>query len=101
VAQKALSNEKFVRSVADQALAEERAARQAVEQALQRSKDANAKLALEPENAQASLVATCDKLECKSKALDFQVIRADEVVLLLKNTEGRLKIVEEDLRTQG
>jgi hypothetical protein len=57
-------------------------------------------LALELENVQASLVATRDKLEHKSKALDFQVIRADEAALQLKNTEGRLKTVEEDLRTQ-
>jgi hypothetical protein len=76
-----LSNEKSARSVADQALAEERAGWQAVEQALQHSKDANAKLALEVENVQASLVTTCDKLECKSQALDFQVICADKAAL--------------------
>jgi hypothetical protein len=70
-AQKALSTEKSARSAANQALAEERAARQAAEQALQHSKDANAKLTLELENVQASLVATRDKLERKSKALDF------------------------------
>jgi hypothetical protein len=57
-------------------------------------------LALELENVQDSLIATRDKLECKSKALDFQVIHADEVVLWLKNTEGRLNMVEEDLKTQ-
>jgi hypothetical protein len=97
--QKALSNEKSTRSAADQALAEERATRQAAEQALQHSKDANAKLALELENVETSLVATRDKLERKSKALDFQVIRADEATLRLENTEGRLKAVEEDLKT--
>jgi hypothetical protein len=69
--QKALSNKKSARSTGDQALVEERAARQSVEQALQHSKDANAKLALELENAQTSLVATRDKLERKSKALEF------------------------------
>jgi chromosome segregation ATPase len=100
-AQKALSNEKSVRSDADQALAEERDARQAAEQALQHSKDANATLALELENAQTSLVATRDKLERKSKALDFQVIRADEATLRLENTEGKLKAAEEDSKTQG
>jgi hypothetical protein len=40
-------------------------------------------------------------LERKSKALDFQVIRADEAALRLKNTESRLKITKEDLKTQG
>jgi hypothetical protein len=45
-------------------------------------------LALELENAQTSLVATRDKLDSKSKALDFQVIRTDEVVLRLKNAEN-------------
>jgi hypothetical protein len=40
-------------------------------------------------------------LERKSKALDFQVIRADEAALQLKNTESRLKITKEDLKTQG
>jgi hypothetical protein len=57
-------------------------------------------LALELENVQASLVATRDKLECKSKALDFQVIHADKAVLRLKNTKGRLNTIEEDLKTQ-
>jgi hypothetical protein len=56
-------------------------------------------LALELENVQTSLVATRDKLERKSKALDFQVIRADEATLRLENTEGRLKAIEEDLKT--
>jgi hypothetical protein len=41
-------------------------------------------LALELETAQTSLAATSEKLDSKSKALDFQVIRADEVVLRLK-----------------
>jgi hypothetical protein len=92
--QKALSNEKSVRSVADQALAEERATRQAAEQALQHSKDANTTLALELENTQTFLVAPRDKLERKSKALDFQVIHVDEAALRLENTKGRLKVVE-------
>jgi chromosome segregation ATPase len=70
-AQKVISTEKSTRSAADQALADERAVRQAAEHALQHSKDADAKLALELENAQASLVATRDKLERKSKALNF------------------------------
>jgi chromosome segregation ATPase len=100
-AQRVLSTKKSTRSAADQALAEERAARQAAEHALQHSKDANAKLAPELENPQASLVATYNKLESKSKALDFQVICVDEVVLQLKNTEGRLNTAKEDLKTQG
>jgi hypothetical protein len=54
-------------------------------------------LALELETTQTSLAATCDKLDSKSKALDFQVIRADEAMLRLKNAESRLKAVEEDL----
>jgi hypothetical protein len=99
--QRALSIERSARLAADQALAEERAARQAAEQVLQHSKVANTKLALELENTQASLVATHDKLEGKSKALDFQVICADEAALRLKNTEGRLKTVKKDLKTQG
>jgi hypothetical protein len=45
-------------------------------------------LALELENAQASLPATRDKLDSKSKALDFQVFRADEAILWLKNVES-------------
>jgi hypothetical protein len=52
-------------------LAEERAVRQAVEQSLQQSKDANATLALELGNTWTSLVATCGKLDSKSKVLDF------------------------------
>jgi hypothetical protein len=57
-------------------------------------------LALELKNAQTSLAATHDKLDSKSKALDFQVIRADEAILRLKNTESQLKAVEEDLKKQ-
>jgi hypothetical protein len=57
-------------------------------------------LALVLENAQTSLAATRDKLDSKSKALDFQVIRADEAILWLKNAESRLKAVEEDLKNQ-
>jgi hypothetical protein len=55
---------------------------------------------LELENAQTSLAATHDKLNSKSKALDFQVIRADEAVLLLKNAESQLEATEEDLKNQ-
>jgi hypothetical protein len=69
--QKALSDEKFTRLEAEISLAEERAAGQAAKQSLQQSKDANATLALELENARTSLVATCDMLDSKSKALDF------------------------------
>jgi uncharacterized tellurite resistance protein B-like protein len=57
-------------------------------------------LALELETAQTSLATTRDKLDSKSKALDFQVIRADEVVLRLKNAESRLKATKEDLNNQ-
>jgi hypothetical protein len=35
-----------------------------------------------------------------SKVLDFQLIRADEAMLRLKNAESRLKAVEEDLSNQ-
>jgi chromosome segregation ATPase len=98
VAQKTLSDEKSARLGVENSLAEERAARQAAEQSLQQSKDANAILALELENALTSLVATRDKLDSKSKALDFQVIHADEVVLWLKNAKSRLKAAEEDLK---
>jgi hypothetical protein len=45
-------------------------------------------MALELENARTSLAATHDKLDSKSKALDFQVIRADEAMFRLKNTES-------------
>jgi hypothetical protein len=55
-------------------------------------------LALELETAQTSLAATRDKLQSKSKGLNFQVIRADEVVLRLKNAESRLKPAGEDLK---
>jgi uncharacterized protein with gpF-like domain len=57
-------------------------------------------LALELENAQTSLAATHDKLDSKSKALDFQVIHADEAMLRLKNTERWLKAAKEDLKNQ-
>jgi DNA repair exonuclease SbcCD ATPase subunit len=99
-AQKALSDEKSVRLGVENSLAEEKASRQAAEQSLQQSKDANATLALDLENAQTSLAATCDKLDSKSKALDLQVIRADEAMLRLKNAESRLKADEEDLKNQ-
>jgi hypothetical protein len=55
---------------------------------------------LELETAQTSLVATRDKLDSKSKALDFQVIRADEAVLRLKTVESWLEAAEEDLKKQ-
>jgi chromosome segregation ATPase len=74
--------------------------RQAVEQTLQQSQGANTTLSLELENAQTSLAATRDKLDSKSKALDFQVIRVDEAMLRLKNAESRLKAAEEDLKNQ-
>jgi predicted deacetylase len=48
---------------------------------------------LELETAQTSLAATCDKLDSKLKTLNFQVIRADEAVLRLKNAERQLKAV--------
>jgi uncharacterized protein with gpF-like domain len=57
-------------------------------------------LALELETAQTSPATTRDKLDNKSKALDFQVIRADEAVLRLKNAKNRLKAAEEDLNNQ-
>jgi hypothetical protein len=79
--QKALSDEKSVRLRTDNSLAEEKALRQAATQSLQQSNDANATLALELDTAQASLAATHDKLDSKSKSLDFQVIHADEAVL--------------------
>jgi hypothetical protein len=53
-------------------------------------------LALELENARTSLAATRDKLDSKSKALNFQVIRAYEAMLWLKNAESRLKAADED-----
>jgi hypothetical protein len=95
-----MSDEKSARLEAEISLAEERSARQAAKQSLQQSKDANVTLALELENARTSLVATCDMLDSKSKALDFQVIHADEVMLRLKNAESRLKAAEEDLKNQ-
>jgi hypothetical protein len=39
-------------------------------------------------------------LDSKSQALDFQVIRADDGMLRLKNAENRLKAAEEDLKNQ-
>jgi uncharacterized protein with gpF-like domain len=57
-------------------------------------------LALELENAYTSLTATRDKLDSKSKALNFQVIHVDEAMLRLKNAESRLKAAEEDLKNQ-
>jgi chromosome segregation ATPase len=55
----------------ENSLAEDKASRQAAEQSLQQSKDANATLALELENAHTSLTATRDKLDSKPQALDF------------------------------
>jgi hypothetical protein len=98
--QKALSDEKSVRLGIKDSLEEEKASRQAAEQSLHQSKDANATLAHELENAWTSLAATRDKLDSKSKDLDFQVIHADEAMLRLKNVERRLKAIEEDLRNQ-
>jgi hypothetical protein len=66
----------------------EKVARQAAAQSLQQSNNVNATLALELETAQTSLAATHDKLDSKSKALDFQVIHANEAVLRLKNAES-------------
>jgi chromosome segregation ATPase len=57
-------------------------------------------LALELENAQTSLAATRDKFDSKSQALDFQVIRANEAMLRLKNAKSRLKAAKEDLKNQ-
>jgi chromosome segregation ATPase len=100
VAQKALSDEKSARLGVKNSLGEEKTSRQAAEQSLQQSKDANTTLALELEKAHTSLAATHDKLDSKSQALDFQVIRADESMLRLKNTKNRLKAAEEDLKNQ-
>jgi chromosome segregation ATPase len=80
--------------------AEEKASRQVAEQSLQQSKDANATLALELENAQTPLATTRDKLDSKLKALDFQLIRADEAMLWLKNAESQLNATEEDLKNR-
>jgi hypothetical protein len=99
-AQQALSDEKSARLRAENSLAEERAARQTIEQSFQQSNDVNASLVLELETTQTSLAATRDKLNSKSKALDFQAIRADEVVFRLKNAESRLEAAEEDLKNQ-
>jgi hypothetical protein len=99
-AQKALLDEKFARLGVENSLAEEKAARQAAGQSIQQSKDTNATLAHELENTHTSLAATRDKLDSKSKALDFQVIRTDEAMLHLKNAESRLKADEEDLKNQ-
>jgi serine phosphatase RsbU (regulator of sigma subunit) len=71
VAQKALSNEKSARFGIENSLAEEKVAMQAAEQSLQQSQDVNNTLSLELENAQTSLAATHDKLDSKSKALNF------------------------------
>jgi chromosome segregation ATPase len=98
--QQSLSDEKSARLMAENSLAKERATRQAAEQSCQQSNDANAILVLELETAQTSLVATRDKLNSKSKALDFQVIRVDEAVLRLKNAKSRLEAAEEDLKNQ-
>jgi hypothetical protein len=99
-AQQELSDEKSARLRAENSLAEERDARQTAEQFFQQSTDANASLVLELETAQTSLVATRDKLDSKSKTLDFQVIRADEAMLWLKTVESRLEAAEEDLKKQ-
>jgi chromosome segregation ATPase len=98
--QKALSDEKSVQLGAENSLAEAKATRQAAEQSLQQSKDANVTLALELENARASLAATHDKLDNESKALDLQVIHVDEAMLQWKNAKSRLKAAEEDLKNQ-
>jgi hypothetical protein len=55
---------------------------------------------LELETAHTSLAIARDKLNSKSMALDFQVIRADEAVLQLKNAENQLDAAEEDLKNQ-
>jgi hypothetical protein len=97
-AQQALFDEKSARLRAENSLAEERAARQAAKQSFQQSNDANATLVLELQTTQISLATTRDKLNSKSKALDFQVIHADEGMLWLKNAECRLEAAEEDLK---
>jgi tetraacyldisaccharide-1-P 4'-kinase len=55
---------------------------------------------LELETTHTSLAAMRDKLNSKSKALDFQVIRSGEAVLRRKNAESRLEVAEEDLKNQ-
>jgi regulator of replication initiation timing len=62
-----LSDEKSARLGVENSLAEESATRQAAKQSLQQSKDVNATLALELENARTSLAATHDKMDSKSK----------------------------------
>jgi hypothetical protein len=99
-AQQAMSDEKSAWLRAENSLADERAARQAAKQSFKQSNDANATLVLELETAQTSLAAMRDKSNNKSKALDFQVIRVDEVVLRLKNAKSRLEATEEDLKNQ-
>jgi chromosome segregation ATPase len=99
-AQQTLSDEKSARLMTENSLAKERAERQTAEQSFQQSIDANASLVHKLETAQTSLAATRDNLNCKSNALDFQVIRVDEAVLRLKNTESRLEAAEEDLKNQ-
>jgi hypothetical protein len=49
---------------------------------------------------QTSLIATHNKLDNKSKALDIQVIRSDEAVLRLKFFESQLEAAEQDLKKQ-
>jgi hypothetical protein len=99
-AQKALSDEKSVRLGVESSLAEEKVLRQAAKQYLHQSKDANTTLELELENAHTSLASTHDKLDSKSKALNFKVIHADEAMLRLKNAESWLKAAEEDFKNQ-
>jgi hypothetical protein len=55
---------------------------------------------IELEITQTSLIAMHDKLDSKSKALDIQLIRADEAVLWLKIFESRLEAAEQDLKKQ-
>jgi hypothetical protein len=71
---------------------------QIVKLSFQQSTDVNASLVLELETTHTSLVATHDKLDSKSKALDFQVIHADEAVLWLKIIESWLEAAEEALK---
>jgi hypothetical protein len=69
--QQALSDEKSAQLRVENSLAEERAGRQTAEQSFQQSTNVNASLVLELETTQTSLVAMRDKLDSKSKALDF------------------------------
>jgi hypothetical protein len=69
--QQALSDEKSARLRAENSLAEVKAERQVAEQLFQQSNDANATLVLELEITQTSLAATHDKLDSKSKGMDF------------------------------